>query len=460
MSIFSRISKEAKILIGLTCLAGASLIWFNFFNQQRQGSSIISIGSTSTPLNSTRVITPNSTVQLPTASSEATVVSPEVITGSAESAEQSNSDVEVVPVSGNEGTISSLDNETSTALAPNPEVQVTDDGAVTAIPDTPVVALETNVTAVAESAPVIQAATEIDIAELPFLIVSPPLLVDPTLTPEGTQNTVTPLQANAQRASVNPFAPLVLTEIIEPTTPADPGLVEVAIPDRPQPIEVTVQDTIVESPPPVLTISPSTRALTAPNMAASTTLRPLPSGSLPTTPSLLRQTLVTPLANTDSGLNETNNLPSEVTSVTRPSLENAPAIAAPTVSRTSFQNAAPVTIDSVASSETPTLLTSPLASLSAEEEENLTNRPDTSSTVIGTSALSRYLRDNNVRFTGSATGPVSVGVFRSALSDRPIVIPLGDTLPDTNFVLASLKGQEAAFKDEEEIKSLALDLWR
>ncbi len=459
MSIFSRISKEAKILIGLTCLAGASLIWFNFFNQQRQGSSIISIGSTSSPLNSTRVINPNSTVQLPTASGEPTDITPEAITGTTEASEQASSDVEVAPVSGNEGTISSLDNETSTALAPDPEVQVSEDAAVTAIPDTPVVALEPSVAAVAESAPVIQAATEIDIAELPFLIVSPPLLVDPTLTPAATQNTANPLQANAQRASVNPFAPLVLTEVIAAPTPADSGLVEVAIPDRPQPIEVTVQDTIVESPPPVLTISPSTRALTAPSLSTTNSLRPLPSGSLPTTPSLLRQTLVTPLASTDSDVNAETGLSSEVASITRPSLESAPAVAAPTLSRTSLQNAAPVDIDSVTTSAAPTLLTAPLASLTAEEE-SLANRPDTSSTVVGTSALSRYLRDNNVRFTGSATGPVSVGVFRSALSDKPIVIPLGDTLPDTNFVLASLKGQEAAFKDEEEIKSLALDLWR
>ena len=267
------------------------------------------------------------------------------------------------------------------------------------------------------------------------------------------------LQANAQRASVNPFAPLILTEVLEAAPPTNSGLVEVAIPDRPQPIEVTVQDTIVESPPPVLTLSPSTRALTAPNLATTSTVRPLPSGSLPTTPSLLRQTLVTPLANTDSGSNVDTGLSSEVAIITRPSLENAPAISAPTLSKTNLQNVAAVDIASVSTPETPTLLTAPLASLRAEEEV-IDNRPDTSSTVIGTSALSRYLRDNNVRFTGSATGPVSVGVFRSALSDKPIVIPLGDTLPDTNFVLASLKGQEAAFKDEEEIKSLALDLWR
>ncbi len=457
MSIFSRISKEAKILIGLTCLAGASLIWFNFFNQQRQGPPIISIGSTSSPLNSTRVINPNANVQLPTATVAATASVAEENTSAAESSGQATAEIELTPVSGNEGSISSLDDEAGTALAS--EVAVTEGAAVTAIPDIPVVALDPAITAVAVSAPVIQAATEIEIAELPFLIVSPPLLVDPSLTTDGIQNTATTLQTNAQRASVNPFAPLILTEVVAPSTPANSGLVEVAIPDRPQPIEVTAPDTIVESPPPVLTISPSTRALTAPILSATNTLRPLPSGSLPTAPSLLRQTLVTPLANTDSPLNGDADLSSEVSSITRPSLETAPALAAPTVSRSTLQNAAAADIDTMTTSELPTLLTAPLASLAAEDE-SAANRPDTSSTVVGSSALSRYLRDNNVRFTGSATGPVSVGVFRSTLSDRPIVIPLGDTLPDTNFVLASLKGQEAAFKDEEEIKSLALDLWR
>ena len=80
--------------------------------------------------------------------------------------------------------------------------------------------------------------------------------------------------------------------------------------------------------------------------------------------------------------------------------------------------------------------------------------------AVGADELSRYLRDNNIRFTGTVNGPVSVGVFRSNLSARPVIVTLGGTYPDTDFVLTSLQGEQAQFKQGENTQTLAIDLRR
>jgi len=80
--------------------------------------------------------------------------------------------------------------------------------------------------------------------------------------------------------------------------------------------------------------------------------------------------------------------------------------------------------------------------------------------AAGATALSRYLRDNNFSFTGSVLGPVSVGVFRSAINSTPIVISLGQTLPDTEIVLTDLKGQQAELTLDDTTQTLTLDLRR
>ena len=80
--------------------------------------------------------------------------------------------------------------------------------------------------------------------------------------------------------------------------------------------------------------------------------------------------------------------------------------------------------------------------------------------AAGLSGLSRYLRDNDVRFTGSVIGPVGVGIFRSTTSQAPYVITLGQTIPNTDIVLTSLQGKQAQFTQGQEIQSLTLDLRR
>ena len=63
--------------------------------------------------------------------------------------------------------------------------------------------------------------------------------------------------------------------------------------------------------------------------------------------------------------------------------------------------------------------------------------------AAGSTELARFLRDNDYAFTGTVLGPVSVGVFRSNLDAAPIVVSLGQTLPNTEIVLTDLRGMQA-----------------
>jgi len=80
--------------------------------------------------------------------------------------------------------------------------------------------------------------------------------------------------------------------------------------------------------------------------------------------------------------------------------------------------------------------------------------------VTGSDPVARYLRDRDVRFTGSVTGAVGVGVFRTLTSDAPLVLALGQALPDSDIVLTDLQGQSAAFTLGDITHVLTLDLRR
>lgn len=80
--------------------------------------------------------------------------------------------------------------------------------------------------------------------------------------------------------------------------------------------------------------------------------------------------------------------------------------------------------------------------------------------VAGVTPLSRYLRDNDVTFTGLVLGPISHGVFHLSNQPRPVVLALGRQLPDTEITLTDLKGQQAEFTLADSSQSLTLDLGR
>jgi hypothetical protein len=80
--------------------------------------------------------------------------------------------------------------------------------------------------------------------------------------------------------------------------------------------------------------------------------------------------------------------------------------------------------------------------------------------AAGATELARFLRDENFSFTGSVLGPVSVGVFRSDLDNDPLVVALGQTLPNTDIVLTDLRGQQAELRLGDSTQILTLDLRR
>jgi len=58
------------------------------------------------------------------------------------------------------------------------------------------------------------------------------------------------------------------------------------------------------------------------------------------------------------------------------------------------------------------------------------------------------------------TGSIGVGVFRSSDASNPIVLALGQTLPDSDITLTQIGGQTAAFTLGDTTHVLTLDLRR
>lgn len=72
--------------------------------------------------------------------------------------------------------------------------------------------------------------------------------------------------------------------------------------------------------------------------------------------------------------------------------------------------------------------------------------------------LRKYFSDIDITFTGTARGSVTVGVFRSNLTVGPVVLAVGQTLPETNITLTRLTTSEAEFTLGEQTRVLTLNL--
>ena len=230
-------------------------------------------------------------------------------------------------------------------------------------------------------------ARDLEIAQLPFLVTAPPIAPEASADVDFDAESQMPTtQARNQRASVNPFSPLVVAEA-DPapgTNPTeDQRVVDVPVQAQPQ---VSAAPTPRRRAP-----VPSARTPGAPSRAATRLPRSLPSGTLSSTPDVLRNTLSTPV---------------------------------------SVQRA-----------------DNPLADSELNSDEPL---------AAGSSPLSLYLRDQEVTFTGAVLGPVSVGIFRSADAPAPFLVPLGQTLPDTDIVLTDLTGQQAELSRGDDAQLLIL----
>ena len=304
----------------------------------------------------------------------------------------------------------------SAAPAPSP------DGAVST-PQAPSVA----------PVPESEEADEVEILDLPFLLDEPPP-AEPA-QPEQPPESETPAPVEeARRATVNPFSPII---------PRGGGGVQAgpAAPPARQQQPRIITEVPVPAGPARTNGAPRAQAPTAPapapvtpdSRAGGTLPRALPGGTLGGTPGLLR-----------SAIGATEAPSSELGTV---AAVREPEETPPDLQQTGESNLAQ-----------PEPLEHPIGPQA--DGDSRSPMPDQPPLAAGTSDLSRFLRNNNVRFTGSVIGPVSVGVFRSAQTPAPIVISLGQTLPDTSIVLTDLRGQQAELMLGDNTQILTLELRR
>jgi hypothetical protein len=289
----------------------------------------------------------------------------------------------------------------------------------------------------ASDAPLV--AREVSLVELPFLITAPPeLLAQEEVTSEEEAGTARP--GSRQRASVNPFSPIIVRQpaasneaVVQPQP--DPAVQIVNVPTAPPTqAQVTVPAPAVPTSAHVVS-APRPSPLAPPSPQARNLPRPLPGGTLPATPEILREARVS----------NTSPQPMDLAEVTAIRVPGAPELRLEETASGSPQ----LTEEAV----TP-------EPISAARSAQLASRDASSPLFAGANELSRYLRDNNVSFTGAVIGPVGVGVFRSSKSATPIVVSLGQALPDTDIVLTDITGQQAEFTHQNNKQTLILDLRR
>lgn len=433
-----KISREAKILFGLMCLAAAILIWVNFATQRQGGFALFG--------NQEATLAPSSPTET---TSPVDAVTPGAVTpdGAAPVTTDPTATVDGASV---------LPNVDVTAVAP--------DGSTTSTPDATALPAETTVeaTPTTEGTPTVAAALiaarDVQLAELPFLVTEAPVEAAPETTEEVVAETTRP---GEQRATVNPFSPIVLAPVETPAAtiaeaaPVDTsGLIDVPLNNEP-PVIGTVDAGLAGSVQPIETgpiiaEGPLPEAvLPAPTVASLP--RPLPTATSPVAPDILRNMSRTEVTSDPVAVVETEpqilEVPAAIREPGQVSASVAPAILAPS---TASPESAEVELEPVGS----------LASVTEATETSTAPASNGAPLFAGASPLSSYLRNNDVRFTGYAIGPVSVGIFRSLKSANPVVVTLGQTLPETEFVLTSLQGKEAEFSYGQEKQLLTLDLRR
>ena len=266
-------------------------------------------------------------------------------------------------------------------------------------------------------------AREVIIDELPFLITAPPQKageLSEELDAEEAQTEARP--EGERRASVNPFSPLVLRVEVPEEAPFTQSeeLIVVPVPDGTAPTGARGESVVSVAPAPREPVrAPAPRPVAPPAPRTTQLPRALPQGSLPTAPRILERRVRAPQPDLTA-----------IAAIRVPEVSNAGALAvAPVASQVT-------TADASAASEE---VLEPLAL--AKQNALGGGAP----LFAGTNELSRFLRDHGVSFTGTVPGPVGVGVFRYADLSAPVVVALGDTLPDTDIVLSNLSGARAEF---------------
>ncbi len=460
-----KISREAKILFGLMCLAAAVLIWVNLATQRfplfggQQGVEV-------TPATSSTPVTPVAdAASVPADASALVATAPDgtapdatALDAGTQDATVATTDAALVDVPNLEGSTPAAgvapDGTTPVdiaAVSPDGSVAVTTPGAVTPTVEATAVAA---VTPSVAAAPIV--ARDVQLAELPFLVTEAPVApVEEASADAATAETTRP---GEQRATVNPFSPIVLAPVeasvaqvgdVAPVpnndlqvvdVPSDPGQITVVGDELATGVnEITAEPLIAEGPLPEAVL---------PAPAVASLPRPLPMATTPVSPDILRNMSSTPASTSGALLSD----PEATQLVEVPAAIREPAQVTPSTPATLSASAA-----SVDSGEVELEPVGSMASSATSAESAGANGAPL---YAGASPLSTYLRNNAVTFTGYAIGPVSVGIFRSNLSANPVVVTLGQSLPETEFVLTNLQGKEAEFSYGQEKQTLTLDLRR
>lgn len=292
---------------------------------------------------------------------------------------------------------------------------------------------------------------DIVIADLPFLVTAPQVTASAAEVNEAVE--IAPFQGvtTPTRATVNPFSPVVVRTPDAPDreVPGASDVVDVPVPAQP----------VAQTPPPapVRAEAPTPRAL-APATSTSELPRALPTGAvLSSTPALLREPRIGSVAEVvDFAAVAAISVPdAEPTDLGQRELAEVPSV----------RVADPMPIGPIAVPEPePEVDPEVLAAAQAEADAAAAGAGSQASgpppLAVGASPLARYLRDRNYSFTGSVLGPVNVGVFRSDHDSVPVVVALGQTLPETDIVLTDLRGQQAELRLGENTQILTLDLRR
>lgn len=391
------LSRTARILIAVLLLAAAGFFWLNFFQQND------TVEASTTPVPAT---TPGTAAPL-----TGSPVSPAgVANGIATTPDETVA----------EGGVGSTDPQAPVATPSGETAAPAGTAAPVVITEPPAVVLR-----------------DLVVEQLPFLVTEPPTVAEDDAEEDADAAGRGLLAA---RANVNPFSPI----LVQAPPAAQQPVAATPMPDVSEEPQIVVVNgepassgsgdtstTVVREP----VAAPAPRAIAPASSRTGELPRPIPTGTLSAVPDILRDARTQPTATAgpaNLGTVAAIVVPSEDQGADLPFASNEGQVEA----ATSPEPIGPGHVQAAAPS-TPSL---PVA--------------------VGADALSRYLRDNNVRFTGQVLGPLSVGVFRSNLYQQPAVVMLGQTLPDSEILLSDLRGYEARFTLGQNTQVLSLDTRR
>ncbi|HEX7002126.1 MAG TPA: hypothetical protein VF164_10585 [Trueperaceae bacterium] len=427
-----QLSRTARFLIAALLLAAAAFVWVNFFNQGDLGGASTVAGSQ----------TPSGAINV-----GGTPVAQNGAAAPALAGDQAGQAADVSTPAAVNGQPTAVDGQATAEGGAQGQAgaSAAADGAAPA-PGAQAVSPETGAPPVVVAGGDQVVTRDLVVEQLPFLVLGPPAAEGAQAAGEEAAGASRP-QAS-QRASINPFSPVVVRA--EPVAapqvvaqaeqpPASPTIVEVQSDGQPPAASASAQTPAPQAQAEPVR-APAPRTVAPAGVVASNLPRALPSGTLPATPQILRDARSAPV-------------------VVEPVAPNIGDLAALREPEPEAADVAPV--DTSVATDAAAAVPDPLGPGRPLSQPVQASTPSNSLPLaVGADPLSRYLRDNDVRFTGTVLGPLSVGVFRSNLFTAPVILTLGQALPETDIILSDLRGYEARFTQGDRTQTLSLDLRR